>query len=358
MKKVTFTSKPEFFTVLKAKVDDYFSSTGKTTKGTMAIRTKSTLLLTLLCSTYTLLLVYGNNALWIMFSLYGLLGIIFASIGFNIMHDAVHESYSKNNKVNKLMGYSLNVMGGSEYFWRHKHNINHHTYTNIEGMDEDIDILGIRTSTQQPLKKVHTYQHFYCWAMYVLTYLSWIWFEDFKKYFSGKIGVNHYTKMSLAEEYIFLGTKVFYLIVFIIIPFHYLGWWSLAGYGVLCLICGLIIATIFQLAHIVQGVTNPVPNQQNQIENEWAIHQVQTTADFATNNKFISWFAGGLNYQVIHHLFPRISHIHYPKIQPLVKETCKEFGIKYNENATLMSAIISHIKQLKQFGQPHNSLTT
>jgi linoleoyl-CoA desaturase len=93
-----------------------------------------------------------------------------------------------------------------------------------------------------------------------------------------------------------------------------------------------------------------MPNEKGEIENEWAIHQMQTTADFGHDNKLLTWYAGGLTHQIEHHVFPDICHIHYPKIAHIVKQTAEEFGVPYNYNTGYFSALRSHIKMLKKFG--------
>ena len=172
-------------------------------------------------------------------------------------------------------------------------------------------------------------------------------------YFSGKIGENKYKEMSLLDHFVFWFTKVTYAVVFLVIPILVLGWAkALTGYFIISFVTGFVISVVFQLAHIVENAEFHNPTEKTfKIENEWAVHQVLTTADFATKSKIVSWFTGGLNFQVEHHLFPRISHIHYPQISKLVKETCKQFNVRYMEFPTLLSAIQSHVMHLKYVGQ-------
>jgi linoleoyl-CoA desaturase len=130
------------------------------------------------------------------------------------------------------------------------------------------------------------------------------------------------------------------------------GWLpTLIGFAVVSAACGLSISIVFQLAHVVEATAFPQPDElSHRIEEEWAIHQVNTTANFATKNRILSWCLGGLNYQVEHHLFPKISHVHYPKINQLVKETCIEHNVHYIEYPTLLHALHSHIMHIKRLG--------
>ncbi|RYE18365.1 MAG: acyl-CoA desaturase, partial [Sphingobacteriales bacterium] len=237
--------------------------------------------------------------------------------------------------------------------WKQKHNIDHHTYTNIEGMDHDIDIKFMRVHEDQPKHWYHKFQHLYWVLLYGISYIAWILYQDFEKYFSGrmaKAGKAH--KMALKEHFIFWSTKLGYIFVYLILPVIMVGWVeTLIGFVIVGVVCGFSISVVFQLAHVVEGTQFPEPNNTtSKIEQEWAVHQINTTANFATKNKVISWFLGGLNFQVEHHLFPGISHIHYPQINKLVKETCLEFNVAYLEHRTMTKAFVSHILHIKKLG--------
>ncbi|MFN3490157.1 MAG: fatty acid desaturase family protein, partial [Emticicia sp.] len=103
-------------------------------------------------------------------------------------------------------------------------------------------------------------------------------------------------------------------------------------------------------AHLVEGASQPTVDEKGNIENAWAIHQLNTTANFAGSNKVLSWYIGGLDYQVEHHLFPNISHIHYPAIASIVKNTAEDFGIVYNNKYSFTKGLQSHIKMLHNLG--------
>lgn len=337
---------------LASEVERYFTYTQTPMTGTMQLYFKTIILLSTLVALYVGILVSPSTILS-MCILYPLLGLNFASIGFSIMHDAAHGSYSKKEWINQLFAYSLNLVGGNEKFWKQKHNVAHHTYTNVDRHDEDIDIPGMRVHKDQEWKWYHQYQHFYWFLFYSLTYFLWIFVSDFAKYFSGKIRTDSAKKipMTAKDHFIFWFSKIFYLTVFIGIPAYYQGIaYALVGFLILLPVCGLVIATVFQLAHIVENTDN-VSAKDGIIEDDWTAHQLKTTSNFGTQSKVLSWFVGGLNFQVEHHLFPKTSHIHYPAIRPIVKETSKRFGIKYNEEPTFFSAIRSHVRVLKKLGQ-------
>ena len=354
MQKVRFSNKNSvFFNVLKEKVDAYFKSNNIRQTGNYKLYLKTILLLLSAAGLYTLLVFFTPTA-WVSILLCCLMGTNLAAVGFNIMHDGAHGSFSRKPWVNDLMGYSLNAMGGSVYLWKCKHNVNHHTYTNVEGMDDDIDIKPwIRTHEDQKKYWFHRFQHIYWVVLYGVTYLLWIFIQDFTKYFKGKIGDTKFHKMDIKEHFIFWITKLLYVAVFIVVPLFWVGFiGTLIGYLVISFVCGFIISIVFQLAHIVENTKFSTPDKEiYKIEEEWAVHQVKTTANFATKSKIVSWLTGGLNFQVEHHLFPRISHVHYPKISQFVRETCEQFNITYLEYPTVLSAVRSHVVHLKQVGR-------
>ena len=256
--------------------------------------------------------------------------------------------------MNNILGHTLNAMGGNAFFWKTKHNVLHHTYTNIEGVDDDIaQSKLLRQSPTQEWKPVHQYQHIYLPFAYALTLFMWVGFRDFQKYFTKRIHNTNIPPMERKEHWIFWISKILYAVFYVVIPVIFVGWlpWAI-GYCTMALVVGITIAYVFQLAHAVEGPEfDSVGLDDKVIETEWAVHQIKTTANFAPGNRVINWFVGGLNYQVEHHLFPRISHVHYPQISKIVKDKCDEFDLPYHSFPTLTQAVVSHVKTMKQLGQ-------
>ena len=343
---VSFENKKSpFFRALREKVDKYFTENKISPVGNSSLYLKSIIQLVSAMGLYTVL-VFFTPGIAISVILCCLFGVNLALLGFNIMHDGGHQSFSKHTWLNKASAHSLNLMGGSAYFWKIKHNINHHTYTNIEGMDEDMEIdFFMRLHDNQPRYWFHRFQHIYWIVLYGLTYFLWVFKNDFDKYFKElKSDVPRSQKQSPREHVLFWVTKVGYGAVYILLPILMVGWLKwLVGFAIVTFVCGLTISIVFQLAHIVESTQFPAPNvETNKIENEWAIHQLNTTANFGTNSKLLFWLLGGLNFQVEHHLFPKISHIHYPAISRLVRETAEQFNVPYNNYPTAYVAIRSH----------------
>jgi linoleoyl-CoA desaturase len=355
MSKITFdNAQSPFFKSLKEKVDSYFSVNRLHPAGNNRLLFKGLFQVATAIGLYVIL-VFFTPSVWVSVLLCAAFGINLAVIGFNIMHEGGHASFSKHKWLNTTSAYFLNVLGGNIYFWKLKHNVNHHTFTNIEGMDSDIDVQPfMRLHEQQPHQWFHKFQHVYCFLLYGISYIVWIFYNDFEKYFSGKIVYGSDAKpLDKREKNIFWVTKILYVSVYLVIPIIMVGFLeTLVGFLIVTFVCGLTISVVFQLAHVVEDTHFPqVETENTHIEKEWAIHQVSTTANFATNNPVISWFLGGLNFQVEHHLFPRISHIHYPQLSKIVKETCNEFNVKYLEYPSMTRAFVSHLQHIRSLGK-------
>src|SRR5688500_5438420 len=342
-----------FHAELKKRINNYFKEAGKSFTGDYPLYTKAIILFISFIGLYTHLVFFTPPVAWAILECV-LLGFVVAAIGFNIMHDGAHGSFSKYKWVNNLAAYSLEILGGSHFMWNMKHNVIHHAYTNIDGVDDDIDIKPwMRMSTTQPKYAMHRYQHLYFWFLYSMLYIFWIFVLDYQKYFKAKVGNMELKKMEVSDHLVFWGFKVFHAFLFIGLPIYQLGFVSwLIGFLIFTLVAGLVLSLVFQLAHTVEHTAFPMPDEvTNRLENEWAIHQIKTTANFATNNKVISWLVGGLNFQIEHHLFPKISHIHYPAISKIIRQACSEYGIEYIEYPKMRYAVASHVAFLKQMGR-------
>lgn len=355
MSKVIFNNKKAvFFQSLKGAIDNYFKENNLKKTGNWALYSKTIILIVASIALYLTAICFSLPVITIIL-IGSVLGILCACIGFNVMHDANHGSYSSKSWVNNTLGLTLNALGGNSFIWRHKHNIIHHTYPNVDGIDDDIAKSPfIRMCSSQPWVPMHRIQHLYTPFLYGVSSMIWILFQDFEKYFKGKVHNTELQKMKTKDHVIFWVSKVLYLFFYIALPILLTGWeqW-LVFFISLHIGQGFTLAIVFQLAHVVEETefTFAPLNETTVIENEWAIHQLKTTSNFSPKNKVITWFAGGLNYQVEHHLFPRISHIHYPAMSKIVKEKCEEFNITYNCIPTFNGAVQSHFRFIKLLGR-------
>jgi linoleoyl-CoA desaturase len=349
--------KTEFIKELKDEVAQYFKTHNLSKFGNGKIVFKTVFMFSLYFVPY-LLMVGGIIESWMgVYACWILMGLGKAGVGMGVMHDANHRTYSKNQKVNKWMGKSLYLLGGFPPNWQRQHNTNHHGFTNIDGKDEDIEPAAIlRFSPHKPLKKIHRYQHFYAWFLYGLMTILWITTKDFKqliRYKKEGLPLSHKQSYTKLFTYMILG-KILYYVVFLVIPLLTLpvAWyWVVMFFLTMHFISGFILGTVFQTAHVVPTSEFPVPNESGTIENSFAIHQLYNTSDFAPRNRALSWFIGGLNYQVEHHLFPGISHVHYHKIAAIVKEKAEKYELPYYVQPGFLKAVWEHARMLKQLGR-------
>ncbi len=355
--KLKFTGSDRFIRELRRRVDAYFERTGHSRRDCPQMYFKTATILAWFFGSY-LLLLFVATSWWTVVPLMVVLGLSIAAIGFNIQHDGGHRAYSNRQWVNKLMSLTLDLMGGSSYLWDWKHNSIHHTYPNIDGQDDDINLgfLG-RLSPQQPRLKIHRLQGIYLWFLYGFMAIKWHLVDDFYQVFIGRIGTHKIPRPKGKDLVVFIGGKVVFASLAFIIPMLLHRWYDvLFVYVGAAFVSGVVLSVVFQLAHCVGEADFPVPisdaDGKERIETDWAVHQVQTTVDFARSNPVLCWFLGGLNFQIEHHLFHKICHIHYPALSKLVEEACNEFGLQYAEHKTMVSAIGSHFRWLVEMGRP------
>jgi linoleoyl-CoA desaturase len=353
----------DFYKVLRKRVNAYFKDNNISRHANANMVVKSIFMISLYLVPFILILTYFESTgmvllMWI------LMGFGMSGIGLSVMHDANHNAYSKNQLVNTLMGKLLLPIGGSPTNWRIQHNVLHHTYTNVTGMDEDIDTgILMRFSPNQKRRKAHSFQHIYAWFLYGFMTIMWFSTKDFAQ-------LERYKKKDLLKtqnvSYRFMlisiiVTKLCYLGVFLGLPliFSSLPWYGvLGGYFLMHFIAGVILATIFQPAHVVPTSNFPMPNDTGNIETDWAVSQLMNTANFAPKSTWFSWYVGGLNFQVEHHLFPNICHVHYKKISHIVRETAFEYNLPYYSYTTFADALYEHGKQLYSLGRKDPELAT
>ncbi len=353
MSKVTFVNNPRpFKTLLDERINAYFENNGIDERGNWKLYSKTIILFIILASLYITCFVLPVSWVHILLALG--IGTVISSIGFNVMHDAAHGSYSRNTTLNNFIAFiGGDLMGGSTYMWKIKHNIVHHTYTNIDGIDDDIASYPLfRLSPEQKRKPWHKFQYLYGVLFYMFTSITWILFDDYFRVATKKIHTTALRPMEFKDHFYFWLGKLLNLSLFLFIPMIVFGpLYGFIGFLLLHAAMGMSLALVFQMAHIVEDMQFPVPNPDTfKIDNEWMLHQLRTTANFAMKNKFISWFVGGLNYQIEHHLYPKISHIHYPQISKIVQQTCDDLQIKYVAFPTFLKALRSHFLFLKQLG--------
>ena len=352
--KTKFLESGPFHQALKSRVEGYFQESGRTKRDQPAMYLKTAVLLGWFAASYAFLLLGADHVLEAVLGCVSL-GLAMAGIGFSIQHDANHGGYSERRSVNRAMSWTLDLLGASSYVWSWKHNIFHHSHPNVVGLDADIDIQPFcRIAPAQRLYPAHRFQHLYIWMLYGLLAVKWNFVDDFKDVITGSVGRQKMPRPTGWKLAGVLGGKLFFFSWALLLPLLLHAWWQvLLGYAFTSFVLGVTLATVFQLAHCVQEADFPeVPTTGGPFPREWAVHQVETTVDFARGNRVLCWYLGGLNFQVVHHLFPRVCHLHYPALSRLIEETCREHGVRYRVQTSVREALGSHVNWLKRMGRP------
>lgn len=341
-------AKEDFYFTLKKRVAEHFETTKRPRHADKRAVAKALILIGFLVILYSILIsdkVHG----WKFIGVFVLAGLTEILLGFNIYHDVNHGAFFAHSKWNSLCSYGFDLIGLSSFVWKKFHNGAHHTYTNIPGFDGDIERSPfIRMSPQDKLYSIQRYQHLYApLLLYGLGTLNKVFYTDYKDLWL----ISKKEPPPKKELFLFFFFKISNLIIFLAIPWMVTtvpAWQIFVGFLAAHFIGGSLMSLIFQLAHIGDELEFPHPESAK--TTTWAEHQLRTTVDFATSNRWLNWLLGGLNFQAIHHLFPYICHTHYREVSAIVKKTAGEFGVTYHEHPTLWQAIRSHIAQLRKFG--------
>lgn len=353
-RKVQFRSKSEFSKTLKKRVDQYFRTQDISRYGGIKLYFKSLVMFVSLSSAWSVLM-FGDPSVSISLICAVVIGLSVSGVGFNIMHDGGHRSFSKKQWINRWMAYSSDLIGTSSYNWNVKHNQLHHTYVNINGYDNDLNVGALaRFAPAQPRYFFHRFQHFYMWFLYCFIKVKWSFFDDYETLIKGKMG-NHPMKRPAKNTlfWLFFGKAFFYTWA-LCIPLLYhsdkIGS-VLLIYALASAVSGFTLAIVFSLAHMSAEIEFPEPHPTTfQMEDDWMVHQLRTTVNFARENKILSWYVGGLNFQIEHHLFPKISHVHYPALSKIVETVCSDYKIPYLSHSTMRKGVYSHFYILRKLG--------
>jgi linoleoyl-CoA desaturase len=357
LKTITFAkTNLDFSATLNKRVSEYFKVTGVSRYANIEMVLKTIFMFSLYFIPYALImagLVTGALGLSV---LVVIMSLGLAGIGLSVMHDANHGAYSRKKWLNTLIGYSLNMVGANAFNWKMQHNVLHHSYTNVQDEDEDISSRGVlRLTPHCDWKWIHKYQFIYAWFLYGLMTIVWLSFKDFSRLAKyHKNGLAKRNNANIVKEWaILITTKILYLSYIFVAPFlvtSLSGWTIALGIFIMHYLAGFLLAIIFQPAHVIEGTEFPLTNESHQLENNWAVHQLLTTTNFGNNSRWFSWYVGGLNFQIEHHLFPNICHVHYRKIAGIVQDTAREFGLPYKSARTFMEALVLHTRHLKHLG--------
>jgi linoleoyl-CoA desaturase len=351
--KPRFEADQGFYQELKRRVEEYFQRTGASPRDNLRMYFKTATILVWFAASYLLLICVATT--WWQAGLLSLsLALATAGVGFCIQHDANHGAYSRFPAMNQLMGLTLDLLGASSYVWHWKHNIAHHTYTNVNTADDDIDLGFLcRLAPTQRRRRIHRLQQFYMWLLYGFLMPMWHFFYDFQRVSRARVGRSRFPRPKGWDLVKLIGGKALFFGWALVLPLCFHRWWVvLVFYAVTSFALGLILSVVFQLAHCVEEANFPGWPHDPGPAKAWAVHEVETTVNFARRNRLLTWYLGGLNYQVEHHLFPKVCHVHYPRLAPIVQGVCREYGVRYSSNDRLLTALGSHWRWLRQMGRP------
>jgi linoleoyl-CoA desaturase len=355
--RIKFDGSNAFQRDLRARVQRYFRMTHRSPRDAPKMYLKTAIIFGWSIASYVLL-VFVSATWWQAVPLAMSLGLSVAAIGFNVGHDGGHRSYSRHRWINKLMAMSFDLVGGSSFVWAHKHNTLHHTYANITGHDADLDAGPlVRMSPHQKRSRVHRLQHVYSWVLYGFLPIKWQMVDDFVDVARGQVGTHRFARPRGRDLAVFIGGKAVFFSLALVGPalLHPL-WVVLLFYAIACWCQGIVMSVVFLLAHVVEEADFPLPDPATgRVPNQWAVHQVETTVDFARSNRLCSWYAGGLNFQIEHHLFPGICHVNYPQISRIVEKACRKASVRYQAHETFFAGLRSHFRWLREMGRPQTT---
>jgi linoleoyl-CoA desaturase len=351
--KLSFDNGGAFIDETRREVELYLARRRTRLRGTVQLYAKAPIALTLTAVSWAVLIFAHPGVIVAALCLVGLMiGSIL--VAFCVQHDANHGAYFKRRRWNHLVGWSADsLLGFSSYAWRVKHNVAHHTYTNVDGFDDDAtQVPFARFMASQPVRPWYRFQQYYIWPMYMLMVLRWQILGDLAAFLRGSIGKS---SLRIPRGWNLTGIiagKAFFLGWALVIPMFVYPWWAVVGaYLVFAMVTSLITATTFQLAHCVEEASFSSPDELRAERRIWAVHEVETTVDFCPRNPVITWMLGGLNFQIEHHLFPKVPHTHYPKIAEIVRRNCLKHDVRYSFHPSLRRALRSHFLHLREMGR-------
>jgi linoleoyl-CoA desaturase len=346
-----------FSKTLRQRVDSHFKENGIHKKANLTMVVKTVVLLSCYFGPLVLISTGVTGGGWMFWTAEVIMGLALAGIGMAVMHDGNHGAYSEKKWINRLLGGVLEMVGGNSEMWQIQHNVLHHTFTNIDGLDEDINPGPVlRFSPLKPRKPWHRFQHLYAWIFYGLMTFIWVTFKDF-------VALNRYRKHGLLKPmgksynnlmFRIVLAKVIYYPIMLGLPLAFSGLGTgqvIAGWMLMHFFGGLTLALVFQPAHVMEDHDYVMAEKGGQMDTDSLSHQLKTTCNFGTKSKLLTWYSGGLNHQIEHHLFPDICHVHYPSLAPIVRKTAEEFNLPYRADTSFAGAIKLHLLQLKELGK-------
>lgn len=339
-----------FYSELHQEVMQYFRQHGLSPKATPVIWRKLLFLLIAMVVLYYAVF-FGPLSFSLRLPLALLLGACIAACGFSVSHEALHNNLSRHQRVNRILGYSMDLLGSSSFLWKINHGA-HHSFTNVHGLDGDIkDSMWIRLCPYAPFRAPHRFQLITAVLLYASFYLLIVFVFNTLNILGRNFGNGERRRIPRRQLWAFVLFKLLYLLLWFVLPVLFGPLNSLQFlqlYLMAAAVAGLSFSTIFFLAHNVLEVKYDQAPATSQAS--WAEHQLRTTCNFKAGP--LGFFLGGLHYQVEHHLFPQICSAHFPAVAAIVQRVAAAHGIPYRSNKSLGRALHSHAQLLWRLSRP------
>ena len=346
----SFAARSAFWREMKAAASDHLAAEnerGRPSTGDPRLQRKAAVIVAWFALSYIAML--GAPTLYAALLAALSLALAASALGFGVFHDANHRTLFRRPAANLRAARLCSVLlGPSRHFWVHKHQGLHHRQPNVLGWDDDLETRGfLRFSPACPWEPRFRRQEVKAILYYGLNTLEWLFWKDVRCLIGGRLNPWHTVALSRQERSEFLLCKALYILLFVLPPFLILPLlWSGAAFILFHFVFSWVLAVVFQTAHL----TPAMEFDGVRAGDDWALHQIRTTADFATSSRLTTWFTGGLNHQVEHHLFPNVAHTHYSGLRPIVLAVAKRHGLKCHDLGSVFCAIKQHFVLLKSLG--------
>lgn len=366
----TFPPMSQFYITLKAKVEKHFTDRKLSPRYAPEMLVRGVVIVASVFVLHALSVAAAAHASMSGALLFAVLaGIAGAWTGFMPVHEGSHASTSESPLLWRVQGACLDyVLGAGYYTWLHQHFLGHHPFTNVTDPERPADMDSLdpdvctnepdirRIKPHQPQHSHYRFQQFYAPFLYGLLTMKFR-IGDFNILFrlkrNGVIRVNPMNGWHAANFWI---GKAFWLTYRILVPCYFVPVWQvLVLFAVSDFVTSYMMALVFQVNHVIPQAAWPkVDRATGKVNMDWALMQIATTLDYAHGSWWTTFASGALNYQVVHHLFPYVSQLHYAAIAPIVKEHCRLHGVTYNELPTFWDALKNHFNYLTIMGHEHH----
>jgi linoleoyl-CoA desaturase len=342
-----------YLALLKQRIEGYFERAGVSPYADARFWSKAALLFAGFAGLYVVLLAGELGPAAFVATMIGW-GLVSALLAFNVPHDALHDAVSPHRWVNRALGYTFNLVGMNAYTWRLKHNVAHHSFTNIPGFDPDIEAAPIfHLSPAERRRPIHRWQHLYAPFAYMLLGLFFVAFIDFRLMFSRAFAARYGVTHPPREYAILFASKAAYFGYALVVPILVVPLPAstvVLGFVAMHAVVGVVSALVLLPSHCMEWAVFPTRDEHKGRGDAWIARQSEITLDFARESAAANWFLGGFNTNAFHHLFPKICHVHLRELTAIFATAASEHGKPYHQ-LSFAAALRSHFRFLRAMGR-------